>query len=138
MKILFGWVLQYFVFRLQVICKSYRQVLTLILSSLLLLKQGSLDKFRLASISQNIHKEVQHFNWFILDKRNGNSDDLETQRVDVKCSPLRRADVFSFDTNTKLRRPSLLCDKVSLSHNHLKMDIINASSHLALISNSLN
>ena len=73
-----------FYFRLQVIYKSYRQVLTLILSSLLLLKQGILDKFRLAYISQNIHKEVQHFYWFILDRRNRNSDDLETQSVDVK------------------------------------------------------
>jgi hypothetical protein len=46
--------------------------------------QGSQDKFRLAYIPQNIHKEVQHFNWFILDRRNGTSDDLETQSVDVK------------------------------------------------------
>jgi len=67
----------------QGIYKSYGQVLTLIISSLLLLKQGILDKFRLDYISQNIHKEVQYFNWFILDRRNGNSDDLETQIVDV-------------------------------------------------------
>ena len=72
-----------FYFRLQVIYKSYRQVLTSIISFLLLLKQGILDKFRLAYISQNIHKEVQYFNWFVLDRRNGNSDDLEPQNVDV-------------------------------------------------------
>ncbi len=70
-------------FVLQDIYKSYRQVLTLIGRSLLLLKQGILDKLRHAYISQNIYKEVQYFNWFILDRRNGNSDDLETQSVDV-------------------------------------------------------
>ncbi len=47
-----------FYFKLQVI-KSYRQVLTSITSSLLLLKQGILDKFRLLTNIQ--HKEVQYF-----------------------------------------------------------------------------
>ncbi len=55
--------------------------------------------------SENTQKEIQHFNWFILDQRNGNSDDLETQSVDVKCSPLKRAVIFSFDANAKLRCP---------------------------------
>jgi hypothetical protein len=37
--------------------------------------------------TENTHKEIQHFNWLILDRRNGNSND--TQSVDVKCSPLK-------------------------------------------------
>ncbi len=83
------------------------KVLTPTQSSLLLLKQGHLDKFRLAYNPQKYtHKEIQHFNWFILDRRNRNSDDLETQSINVKRSPLRRADVFSFDANTKLGRTS--------------------------------
>jgi hypothetical protein len=94
-----------FYFRLQVIYKSYRQVLTSIISSLLLLKQGSLDKYRLAYILQNIHKGIQHFNWLILDKRNRISDDLEPQSADEQHLLLRRADVFSFDANAKLRHP---------------------------------
>ncbi len=54
--------------------------------------------------TENTDKEIQHFNWFILDRRNGNSDDLETQSVNVKRLPLKRAVVFSFNTNAKLRR----------------------------------
>jgi hypothetical protein len=49
--------------------------------------------------TENTHKEIQHFNWFFLDRRNWNSDDLETQSVNVKRSPLKRAVVFSFDAN---------------------------------------
>jgi hypothetical protein len=49
--------------------------------------------------TENTHKAIQHFNCFFLDRRNGNPDDLETQSVNVKCSPLKRAVVFSFDTN---------------------------------------
>jgi hypothetical protein len=54
--------------------------------------------------TENTDKEIQHFNWFILDRRNGNSDDLETQSIDVKRSPLKRAVVFSFNASAKLRR----------------------------------
>jgi hypothetical protein len=61
--------------------------------------------------TENTHKEIQHFYWFNLDRRNGNSDDLETQSVDEKRSPLKRAVVFSFDTKAKLRRSSELVIK---------------------------
>ncbi len=98
--------------------------MTSILSSLPLLKQGIIGKFRLAYVSQYIHKEVQHFNWFILDRRNGNSDDLETQNIDVKRSPLRHADIFSFDANTKLRHPS---DFVIKYHYHIIDTMITIS-----------
>jgi len=66
-------------FILQDIYKSYRQVLTKIVNALLLLKQGILDKLRLAYIYRLQHKRVQYFNWFILEKRNGNCNELETQ-----------------------------------------------------------
>jgi hypothetical protein len=72
-----------FYFKLQVIYKSYKQVLTLIASSLLLLKQGILDKFRLVTSHKIQHKEVQCFNWFVLGRRNGNSADLEPQSINV-------------------------------------------------------
>jgi hypothetical protein len=49
--------------------------------------------------TENTHKEIQHFYWFNLDRRNGNSDDLETPSVDEKLSPLKRAVIFSFDAN---------------------------------------
>jgi hypothetical protein len=56
--------------------------------------------------TENTNKEIQHFNWFILDRRNRNSDDLEAQSVDVKRSPLKSAVIFSFNANAKLRHPS--------------------------------
>ncbi len=54
------------VFQLQVIGKSYRQVLTLINNSQLLLKLEILDKFILVTF-HNTHntKKVQHYNWLI-------------------------------------------------------------------------
>ncbi len=45
------------------------------------------------------HKGIQYFNWFVLDRRNGNSNDLETQSVNVKRSPLG-APTFSLSTQT--------------------------------------
>ncbi len=69
--------------RLQVIYKSYRQVLTLIANSQLLLKQLILDKLRLVAFYKIQHKEIQHFNWLVLDRRNGNSLDLEPQSVNI-------------------------------------------------------
>jgi hypothetical protein len=50
---------------------------------MLFLKQGILGKFRLVTSHKNIHKEEQYFNWFVLDRRNGNSYDLEPQGIDV-------------------------------------------------------
>ncbi len=64
-----SWVWQS-LFLLQDIYKSYRQVLTSTQSSLLLLKQGHLGKFRTCLQSTKYtHKEI-HFNWFVLDRRN--------------------------------------------------------------------
>ncbi len=64
-------------FRLQVIYKPYRQVLTLITNSQLLLKLEILYKLRLVT------KRKKTFNWFNLVRRNGSSRDLEPQSVDV-------------------------------------------------------
>ncbi len=51
-------------------------------SSLLLLKQGILDKFRVVT-SHTIYTKKYNNNWFILDRRNRNSADLEPQSIDV-------------------------------------------------------
>ncbi len=74
--------------------------------------------------TENTDKEIQHFNWFILDRRNGNSDDLETQSVDVKRSPLKRVIVFSFDANAKLRCSS---DLVIKYHYHTWRKVLDAN-----------
>jgi len=55
----------------------------------------------------------------MLDRRNGNSDELETKTVDVKPSPLRCSNVFSFNANTKLGHPS---DFVIKYHYHKRAD----------------
>ncbi len=73
-----------FYIRLQVINKSYRQVLTPTTNLQLLLKLETFDKLRLITSSQ-IHntKKCSVFNWFKLDRGNGNSRDLEPQSVNI-------------------------------------------------------
>jgi hypothetical protein len=72
-----------FYFRLQYIYKSYRQVLTMITNLQLLLKLEILDKLRLVTSYKNTTQRKYKFNWFNPDRRNGNSLNLEPQRVDI-------------------------------------------------------
>jgi hypothetical protein len=71
-------------FRLYVIDKSYRQVLTIINNSQLLLNLEILDKFRLVTF----HKNTTQRNHKIITgsyqlRRNGNSHDLEPQTINT-------------------------------------------------------
>jgi len=52
-------------FRLQVIHKSYRHVLTLVNNAQLLLKLDILDKLRLLHFTKLNTKKLQHYNWLI-------------------------------------------------------------------------
>ncbi len=72
-------------FRLQVIDKLYRQVLTPVNNSQLLLKLEILDKFILVTF----HKNTTQRNCNIITgsyqlRRNGNSHDLEPPSIDIK------------------------------------------------------
>ncbi len=76
--------LQILYFRLCAIDKFYRQVLTLVNNSQLLLKPEILDKFRLVTF----HKCTTQRNYNIITgsyqlRRNGSSRDLEPQSVNV-------------------------------------------------------
>jgi hypothetical protein len=76
--------LQILYFRLYVIDKSYRQVLTPVDNSQLLLKLEILDKFRLVTF----HKNTTPRNYNIITdsyqlRRNGSSRDLGPQSIDV-------------------------------------------------------
>ncbi len=71
-------------FRLYVIDKSYRQVLTPVNNSKLILKLEILDKFRLVIF----HKNTAQRNYNIITgsyqlRRNGSSHDLKPQSVDI-------------------------------------------------------
>ncbi len=80
MKILFGWI---FNIVFQALGKSYRQVLTPVNNSQLLLYQEILDKFRIVTFHKIQYKENKMFNWFKLFRRNTSSRDLETQSIDI-------------------------------------------------------
>jgi hypothetical protein len=67
-------------FRLQVIHKSYRQVLTPVNNSQLLLKLEILDKFRLNKTQRNCNIITGSYQL----RRNGSSHDLEPQSGDIK------------------------------------------------------
>jgi len=70
--------LQILYFKLQVIYKSYRQVLTPVNNSQLLLKLEILDKLRLVIFHKNtIQRKTQHLTGLILFRRSGSSRDLE-------------------------------------------------------------
>jgi hypothetical protein len=71
-------------FRLYVIDKSFRQVLTPVNNSQLLLKLEILDKFRLATF----HKNTTQRNYKIITgsyqlRRNGSSHDIEPQSINA-------------------------------------------------------
>ncbi len=65
-KIWFGLDLQILNFKLQVMHKSYRQVLTPVNNAQLLLKLEILDNSDLFHFTKYNTKKLQHYNWFIL------------------------------------------------------------------------
>jgi hypothetical protein len=83
-KIMFAWIFQVLYFRLYVIDKSYRQVLTPVNNSQLLLKLEILDKFRLVTFHTN--KTQRNYNIITGScklRRNGSSHDLEPQSINI-------------------------------------------------------
>jgi hypothetical protein len=79
---MFGFSILYFT-AFNVVDKSYRQVLTPVNNSQLLLKLGILDKFRLVTNHKIQHKgncNIFSSNWY---RRNGSSHHLEPQSIDV-------------------------------------------------------
>ncbi len=65
--------------------KSYRQVLTPVNNSQLLLKLEILDKFRMLQTTKYNTKETATLSSLHQYKRNGSSHDLETQSIDIAC-----------------------------------------------------
>jgi hypothetical protein len=78
-------------FKLQVIYKSYRQVLTLSNNSQLLLKLEILDKLRLTTKT----KKIATFSSLLQYGRNGSFDNLEPLRIDAMTLAALRAQAFS-------------------------------------------
>jgi hypothetical protein len=71
-------------FRLQVTYKSYRQVLTPVNNSQLLLKLEILDKLRLVTFYKNtIQRKHDVLTGSISFRRNGSSHDLEPQSINI-------------------------------------------------------
>ncbi len=105
------------VFQLGVICKSYRQVLTPINNSQLLLKLPILDKFRLATLQ----KSATQINYSIKTgrnqfRRNESSHDLDSSRAiskDEHCLSVR-----CFYNNAKLWHFCRLSETMSLLHSN--------------------
>jgi hypothetical protein len=79
-----------------VIDKSYRQVLTLISNSQLLLKLEISDKFRLVT------KETATFSSLDQYRRNGSSHDLEILSVNITTLAALRTQTFSLLATHKL------------------------------------
>ncbi len=78
------WLILQIVFQLQVTYKLYRQVLTPVNNSQLLLKLEILDKLRLVTFHKNTTQRKHNIlTGSILFRRNGSSNDLEPQSVDV-------------------------------------------------------
>ncbi len=88
--------LQYLYFRLQVIHKSYRQVLAPVNSSQLLLKLEIRDKLRLVTFHKST--TLRKHNDELVQTRSGETEVLMTlnhRASMLQCSPLKRTDIFS-------------------------------------------
>jgi hypothetical protein len=111
--------LQILYFRLKFIYKSYRQVLTPVNNSQLLLKLEILGKLRLFTFHKNtIQRKHNILTGSFSFRRNVSSHDLEPQSIAVTKLAALSVPTFSFSTQPKHWHFLLpLCDTILLSQN---------------------
>jgi hypothetical protein len=110
--------LQILYFKLQVIYKSYRQVLTPVNNAQLLLKLEILDKLRLVTFHKNtIQRKIQHFNWLNLVQEKWEFSLPWT--IEHQCYNARLFSMPMFSLLTQHKLCHLSQFKMSLSHSLL-------------------